>query len=37
MMRHALKMRGCSRKKTVIVGDRMDADIMLTNFFGVAV
>ena len=28
MMRHALKILGCSREETVIVGDRMDTDII---------
>ncbi len=28
MMRHALKILGCKREETVIVGDRMDTDII---------
>lgn len=28
MMRHALKRLGCRREETVIVGDRMDTDII---------
>lgn len=28
MMRHAMKMLGCNREETVIVGDRMDTDII---------
>ena len=28
MMRHAMKMLGCSREETAIVGDRMDTDII---------
>jgi 5'-nucleotidase len=28
MMRHALKKLGCSREETVIIGDRMDTDII---------
>ena len=28
MMQHAMKIIGCKREKTVIVGDRMDTDII---------
>jgi NagD protein len=28
MMRHALKLLNCSREETVIIGDRMDTDII---------
>jgi len=28
MMRHALKRLGCSREETIIIGDRMDTDII---------
>lgn len=28
MMRHALKIPGCKREETAIVGDRMDTDII---------
>ena len=28
MMRHALKRLGCKREETVIIGDRMDTDIL---------
>ena len=28
MMRHAMKMLGCRREETAIVGDRMDTDII---------
>jgi NagD protein len=28
MMRHALKLLGCQREETVIIGDRMDTDIV---------
>jgi len=28
MMQHAMKIIGCKREETVIVGDRMDTDII---------
>ncbi|WP_319562437.1 HAD hydrolase-like protein [Marispirochaeta sp.] len=28
MMRHALKRLGCRREETIIIGDRMDTDII---------
>jgi NagD protein len=28
MMRHALKKLGCRREDTVIIGDRMDTDVV---------